>query len=96
MTAWREEVASLEAEWKEERDQARMIHKRAPKKPVLPIRPKQPLKLKGGPIGDLTALEEAEVEGDDSEADISDILHDNAELIEDMRNLELEGLADML
>ena len=73
-----------------------MVHKGAPKKPVLPIRPKRPLKPKGSPIGDLTALEEAEVEGDDSEADIPDILRDNAELIEDMRNLELNGFEDML
>ena len=96
VTAWREQVASLEAEWKEHRDQARMDHNRPPKKPELPIRPKRPLKPKGGPIGDLTALEEADVEGDDTEADIPEILRDNAELIEDMRNLELDGFADML
>ena len=96
VTAWREQVASLEAEWKEQRDQARTVHKRAPKKPMLPTRPKRPLKPKGSPIGDLTALEEAEVEGDDSEADIPEILRDNAELIEDIRNLELDGFADML
>ena len=96
VTACREQVTSLEAEWKEHRDPARMDHKRPPKKPELPIRPKRPLKPKGGPIGDLTALEEADVEGDDTEADISEILRDNADLIEDMQNLELDGFADML
>ena len=91
VTMWREQVAGLQAKCKQQRDQARMVHKYAPKKPVLPIRPKRPLRPKGGPIGDLIALEEAEEEGDDSEADIPDILRDNAELIGDMRNLELDG-----
>ena len=46
VTACREQVASLEAEWKEHRDQAPIDHKRLPKKPELPIRPKRPLKTK--------------------------------------------------
>ena len=50
--ACREQVARLEAKWKERRDQAQTDHKRPPKKPELPMLPKRLLKPKynGGPL----------------------------------------------
>ena len=38
--AWCVEYAAIIAEWKEERDQARIAHKHTPKKPALPAKPK--------------------------------------------------------
>lgn len=62
VTAWREEIAALDAAWKEQRDEARIAHQRPPKKPIHPSRPKRPIKPKGdfSIIGDLSIIQEVE------------------------------------
>ena len=102
VAAWREEVAEIDAAWKEQRDEARIAHKRPPKKPTLPVRPKRPLKPKLGG-SDLTVLEE-QCEGTIGEfvedgahgEDIEAEDHDNEELVEFMRELDLDRFAQEL
>ena len=60
VNAWREEVAILDAVWREERNAARLAHERPPKKPTPPIRPKRPVKPKGVVGNELTIIQEVE------------------------------------
>ena len=93
VTAWREKVATLDAEWREERDQARMAHQRPPQKPSPPTRPKRPIK----PKCDLTIIQEGEVEpGEGESVDNQHQDIENEELVEFIRDLYLDRFAQML
>ena len=89
--AWHAECAVIEAAWKEQRDAARKVHKRAPKKPTLPLKPKRPLKPKVSP-GDLTILEEV----DETQLHACEESDDDDELADNMRNLELDRFAELV
>ena len=102
MVAWREEVAALDAAWKEQRDEARIAYQRLPRKPVLPIRPKRPLKPKG-PGGDLTVIQEVGearindlAEGGADREEIEPVDNENEELAEFMRELDLDRFEQLL
>ena len=41
---WRKECAKLHTKWEIKRNEARIAHKRPPKKPTMPAKPKQPIK----------------------------------------------------
>ena len=97
--AWRAECAVIEAAWGEQRDAARMVHKRAPKKPTLPPKPKRPLKPKVG-TGDLTTLDEGALttldEADETQLYACEESDDDDELTENMRHLELDRFAELV
>ena len=87
--AWCVECAAIEAQWKEQRDQARLIHKRAPKKPTLPLKPKRPLKPKEVPV---VGVEQQDNSADDTD----DIGEDEEELTDQLRDLDLDLFAEMV
>ena len=97
--AWRAECAVIEAAWGEQRDAARMVHKRAPKKPTLPPKPKRLLKPKVG-TGDLTTLDEGALttldEADETQLHACEESDDDDEITENMRNLELDRFAELV
>lgn len=96
VNAWREEVAAIDAKWRQERDEARTAHQRPPKKPTPPVRPKRPIKPKMGP-SDLTILEELEeVDTVTPEAAIQQEDDVDEDLVEYMRDLELDRFEQML
>ena len=88
--AWRVECAAIMAEWQEARDQARIAHKRPPKKPDMPAKPKRPIKPKEAPVAGQNAEEAAEAAeeaAEEEEAGESDI---EAELADRVGDLELD------
>ena len=97
--AWKKEVAALDAAWKEQRDEARLAHRRPPKKPTPPSRPKRPSKKGANEltiISELTIIQEA---GESMTADVDAVAHQdevNEELSEFMRDLELDRFEHML
>ena len=96
VNAWRKDVATLEAAWREERDKARTAHQRPAKKPTLPNRPRRPLKPKSDLSmvhEDLTVIQEEEYEAGDVAPSES---AENEELAELMHDLNLDRFEQML
>ena len=100
--AWKNEVAALDAAWREQRDEARLAHRRPPKKPTPPTRPKRPSK-KG--LNDLTIISELTIiqeAGESMTAEVDAVAHqdeennESEELSEFMRDLELDRFEHML
>ena len=93
---WREECASLTAEWHIQRDAARMAHKRPPKKPTLPPKPKRPVKsrIEEGGVGEPQHLSETLVFPEIStEVEIQQNLDSDDSDIEMLRDSELDCFA---
>ena len=100
--AWKNEVAALDAAWREQRDEARLAHRRPPKKPTPPTRPKRPSK-KG--LNDLTIISELTIiqeAGESMTAEVDAVAHqdeennESEELSEFMSDLELDRFEHML
>ena len=97
--AWRVECTAIEAQWREQRDQARLAHKRPPKKPTLPPKPKRPLKPKGG----LTIVEEDLQDTIQQDSEVGEVgekvdtdSEDEEVVRQLLRDLELDRFAEIV
>lgn len=94
---WKADYAAAEALWRIERDQARLEHRKVPKKPVKPPRPKVVVDDMGGGDEGLENIGSAKNEEAQTAEDIEATEDQDAEeLAEMVRELEIAEFCNMV